>query len=206
MGSTLVWKINISGRILGQNMKTLLDVIIYLFSILGGVVSVITIYRWLLPFKRIKWSTVEKGVKKLKEDLIHDNYMPSLIVGVGRGGSIIGALLSGCLGHVPILVIDRVYEWEDNLRKDDIREKIRLSRNLDKVLLVAGELHTGGTARTYIEYLQSIGAKEIRYLTFAKDPYPAFSPDYYFVESKKPDVRLPWMLTKEYRRESLSKC
>lgn len=187
-------------------MKIILDVFIYVLSILGGVVSVVTIYRWLLSFKKIKWTTVEKGIKKLKEDLIRDKYLPSLIVGVGRGGSIVGALLSGCLGHIPILVIDRVYEWQDNMRKDDLCEKIKLSKNLEKVLLVAGELHTGGTAKTYIEYFKTMGANEVKYLAFAKDPYPAINPDYYFIESKKPDIRLPWMITKEYRRESLLKC
>ena len=187
-------------------MKVYIEIAVYILSFLGGVVSVVTMYRWLLPFKKVKWPTVEKGIIKLKEELIRDKYMPSLIVGVGRGGAIIGALLSGCLGHVPILVIDRVYEWEDNIRKDDLCEKIRLSRNLEKVLLVAGELHTGGTAKTYIEYFKNMGAKEIKYLTFAKDPYPAFNPDYFYIESKKPDIRLPWMITKQYKRESLSKC
>ncbi len=187
-------------------MELLLDIIVYVFSILGGVVSIITIYKWVLPYRKVKWPTVEKGVIKLKEELIRDKYMPSLIVGIGRGGSIVGALLSGCLGHIPILVIDRVYDWQDNIRRDDLSEEIKLSRNLEKVLFVSGELHTGGTAKTYIEYFKKMGAKEMKYLTFAKDPYPAFNPDYYFIESKKPDIQLPWMLTKEYRRESLSKC
>ncbi len=179
---------------------------VYFLSILGGIVSIITIYKWILPYKKITWNQVEKGVLTLKEKLIKDNYVPTLIVGVGRGGAITGALLSGCLGHVPILVIDRVYDWSGDYRKEKLFDKIKLNKNLDKVLLVAGELHTGGTAKTYKEYFNSIGAKEIRYLTFAKDLYPAFNPDYYYIESKKPDIRLPWMITKEYRRESLSKC
>lgn len=191
---------------MGQIMQLLLNIIIYLFSVLGGIVSIITIIRWLLPYKKIKWRTVEKGIKRLKEYLIRDKYIPSLIVGIGRGGAIIGALLSGCLGHIPILVIDRVYEWEDNIRKDDLWEKIKLSRNLDKVLLVAGELHTGGTAKIYIKYFKSMEAKEIKFLTFLKDPYPAYKPNYYYIESKKKDTRLPWMLTNEYRRDSLTKC
>lgn len=187
-------------------MKIYIDIIIYFFSLLGGVVSIVTIYSWLLPYKKIHWKTVEKGILKLKEDLIAKNYIPSLIVGVGRGGSIVGALLSGCLGHVPLLVIDRVYDWKDNIRRDRLFEQINLSSNLEKVLLVAGELHTGGTAKTYIEYFKQIGADQIKYLSFTKDRFPAFNPDFYYIETKKPDVRLPWMITKKYKRDSLSKC
>ena len=187
-------------------MKIYFEILIYILSFLGGIVSIVTIYRWCAPYKKINWRTVEKGIVKLKEELISDNYVPSLIVGVGRGGSIVGALLSGCLGHVPLLVIDRVYDWKDNIRKDRLFEQINLSSNLEKVLLVAGELHTGGTARVYIEYFKKMGAKQIKYLTFTKDRYPAFQPDFFYIETKKPDVRLPWMLTKKYKRDSLSKC
>ena len=54
---------------MGQNMKMLLEIIIYVFSILGGIVSVVTMYRLLLPYKKIKWSTVEKGIIKLKPQI-----------------------------------------------------------------------------------------------------------------------------------------
>jgi len=146
-------------------MKIYFEILIYILSFLGGIVSIVTIYRWCAPYKKINWRTVEKGIVKLKEE---------------------GALLSGCLGHVPLLVIDRVYDWKDNIRKDRLFEQINLSSNLEKVLLVAGELHTGGTARVYIEYFKKMGAKQIKYLTFTKDRYPAFQPDFFYIETKKP--------------------
>ncbi len=179
---------------------------IYFLSFIGGIISIVTIYKWLVPYKKIDWKTVEKDVMKLKEDLITKNYMPTLIVGVGRGGSIVGALLSGCLGHVPLLVIDRVYDWKNNIRRERLFEQINLSSNLDKILLVAGELHTGGTAKTYIEYFNKIGARQIKYLSFTKDHFPAFNPDFYYIETKNPDIRLPWMITNKYKRDSLSRC
>lgn len=187
-------------------MNWFVDIPLYVFSALGGVVSIVTIHRWLFPFKKIRWKTVEKGVLKLKNKLIRENFVPSLIVGIGRGGSVIGALLSGSLGNVPILVIDRVYNWKGNIREDGVFDAITVHSNLEKVLLVAGELHTGGTAKKYIDHFSAIGAKEIRFMTFVKDPFPAMQPDFYYLEINKPDIKLPWMLEDEYRRESLEKC
>lgn len=183
-------------------MKTVLEIAIYLFSILGGIVSIWTIYTWLKPLQKISWKKVEKGVKQLKEDLIKNNYYPTLIVGIGRGGSIIGALLSGTLGNVPIVVIDRVYNWSDKGRKDGLYEDIKISKNIEKVLLVAGELHSGNTAKKYTEYFNELGAKEVKMLAFMKEPYPTFKPDFSFIETDKSNIRFPWMITKDYKRDS----
>jgi len=187
-------------------MKTFFEILMYIFSALGGVVSLWTIYAWLKPLQRISWKKVEKGIKQLKEDLIKNNYYPTLIVGIGRGGSIIGALLSGTLGNVPIIVIDRVYDWTNKERKDGFCEEIKISKNIEKVLLVAGELHSGNTAKKYTEYFQEMGAKEIKMLSFMQEPYPTYKPDFSYIETDKSNVRFPWMLTKEYKRESKMDC
>ena len=187
-------------------MKLILEVVTYLLSTLGGVVSVITIYTWIKPNRKVSWKKVEKGIKQLKEDLIRSNYYPTLIVGIGRGGSITGALLSGTLGNIPIIVIDRVYDWTDKERKEGFCEKIRLKKNIERVLLVAGELHTGNTARQYTSYFENMGAGEIKMLAFMKEPYSTFKPDYHYLESNKTNMRFPWMLTKDYKRESIQNC
>lgn len=183
-------------------MKVIFEIIIYIFSILGGIVSIWTIYIWLKPLRKISWRKVEKGIKQLKEDLIKSNYYPSLIVGIGRGGSIIGALLSGTLGNVPIIVIDRVYDWSSKERKEGFCENIKISKNIDKVLLVAGELHSGNTAKKYTEYFKEMGAKEIKMVAYMKEPFPTFKPDFYSIETEKSNIRFPWMITKDYKRDS----
>jgi probable phosphoglycerate mutase len=183
-------------------MKNVFQVILYCFSILGGIVSIWTLIKWLRPMKRISWRQIEKGIKQLKEDLLKANYYPTLIVGIGRGGSITGALLSGTLGNVPIIVIDRVYEWTSKERREGFCENIRVTKNIEKVLLVAGELHSGNTAKRYTEYFESMGANEIRMLTFMKEPYPTFKPDFFYLETNKSNIRFPWMITKDYKRDS----
>lgn len=187
-------------------MKLVLDIIIYVFSILGGIVSITSLYRFVSIPKKVKWKDVEKGVVCVKDKLIRDNYLPTLIVGMGRGGSIVGALLSGCLGHIPIMVIDHVYDWKEDGRHDRLLEEIKLNKNLEKVLLVDGELHTGGTAKAYQNYFNSLGALEIKIYAFLKEKYSNLPPDYYTIESDNPDLCLPWMLTKDYKRASKIKC
>lgn len=184
-------------------MKTFLEIIMYLFAILGGIVSIRTIYLWLKPLRKISWKEVERGILRLREDLNQANYHPTLIVGIGRGGSIVGALLSGTLGNVPIIVIDRVYEWTNKERKEKFCEEIRVSKNIDRVLLVAGELHSGNTAKKYTEYFNSMGAKEIKMLAFMQNPYPTFKPDFSYIITEESKIRFPWMITKDYLHQSI---
>jgi hypoxanthine phosphoribosyltransferase len=157
--------------------------------------------------KEIDWPFVEQGIFVLKEKLLEESYYPSIIVGIGRGGAIIGALLSGCMKNIPILVLDRVYKWDNRRRDEDIIGEIVLKKKLDSVLLVAGELHTGNTAKKFINYFEKLGvaSDNIKVLSFMKEKYPALEPDFWYYESEKPDIRLPWMLTKNYKRESLKK-
>jgi len=181
--------------------------ILLILTIIGGIVSIGTIILWINKSRKkirekISWKRVEKGILRLKEDLITDKYYPTIIIGIGRGGAVIGALLSGTLGNVPIIVLDRIYKWENHVRNEGLFEDIKLTKNIDKVLIVAGELHSGNTAKKYTEYFEQMGAKEIKMLTFMKEPYPTFKPDFYYIQSDKSKLRFPWMITKDYRRES----
>jgi probable phosphoglycerate mutase len=183
-------------------MKTVIGVVMYLLAIIGGVVSVGQIIIWLKPYRKISWRKVEKGILKLRDDLINDNYHPTLIIGIGRGGAVTGALLSGTFGNVPVIVIDRVYEWKDRQRSESFLEDIRITKNLERVLIVAGELHSGNTMKKYIAYFNALGAGQIKTLAFCKEPCPTCSPNFFHIETSKVNMRLPWMLTDNYKRES----
>ena len=181
--------------------------ILIILTIIGGVVSIGTIIIWINQRRKklkekISWKMVEKGVLKLKDNLLQKNYYPTLIIGIGRGGAVVGALLSGTLGNIPIIVLDRIYEWKNHVRNEDLFEKIKITKNIDKVLIVAGELHTGNTAKKYIEYFEQMGAKQTKMLAFMKEPYPTFKPDFFFIETDNSRLRFPWMITKDYKRDS----
>lgn len=151
------------------------------------------------------WITLEKEILKTKDRLISDQFVPTLIVGIGRGGAVVSALLSGCLGNIPIIVIDRVYIWDKEGRKDEMLIKeFDLTKYKDKVLLVAGELHTGNTAKMYMEYFKAIECNSVKFYAFFKEKFPAFQPDYFSIENDKADIQLPWMITDYYKRQSLT--
>lgn len=154
--------------------------------------------------EKITWTTLEKEILIMKEKLVSDQYIPSLIVGIGRGGAVVSALLSGSLGNIPIIVIDRVYKWDKDGRKDKMLfDNIDLSEFNSKILLVAGELHTGNTAKMYLQYFKEIQSSEVKMYSFFKEKFPAFQPEYFSIEDDKADILLPWMITENYKRQSL---
>lgn len=116
-----------------------------------------------------------------------------------------GSLVSGCLGHRPLLVIDRKYMWMDGRRIDDMVLHIQVPPPLiEKVLLVAGEAHSGNTMRLYYNSFLQMGAKEIRRTAFYVQK-GCTEPIEYIGLKKDKDFRMPWMFTKDYIRDSRSK-
>lgn len=185
---------------------TVFNVVVYTITLVGFVASVITIRQYRRVAKRITWRMVGRGVLDLKDKLVSSRFSPELIVGIGRGGAVVGALLSGCLGHVPLLVIDRKYEWIDGKeRKDAMFAEIEIKKRFERVLLVAGELHTGDTAKLYKEFFEAKG-EEVRIMTLVTETYPRLKPDYFSFTIDDPKLRFPWHLDKNYKRDSKDDC
>jgi len=131
-------------------------------------------------------------------------YDPTLIVGIGRGGAIMGALISGCLGHRPLLVIDRKYMWMDGRRLDDMALHLQLPPGLiARVLLVAGEAHSGNTMRLYHDRFMQLGAASVMRAAYFVQKGCTERIEYIGIRSDR-DLRMPWMFTHNYVRDSRS--
>lgn len=154
--------------------------------------------------RRLRWKFAEKAVREMADRMTADAFSPTLIFGIGRGGAIMGAMISGALGHRPLIVIDRKYEWKDGRRIDDLVERMKIDFGLEKVLLVAGEVHTGNTMRLYYNYLKRMGAKEIRRATLYYEKGSTEPVEYKGITSSNKELRMPWMFTETYRREDRS--
>jgi probable phosphoglycerate mutase len=149
------------------------------------------------------WDTLEVGIKSLTNQVKQSLYKPTLLVGIGRGGAVMSALLSGTLGdRPPFIALEREYDWKEKKRTAKIFDDVKFSKNLDRVLLVAGDVVTGGTADLFTEYLKKLGAKEIRLLTFLKVKSTTKIPDFFYIDSNSSDFTLPWMLNEDYLRDS----
>ena len=144
---------------------------IALFSIVAGLFTIVPATYFGIRkitktmHERITWKHMARAAKRTALDLVDDRYIPSLVFGIGRGGAIYGSMISSCVGRSPVLVIDRVYtkQLDNSKRSDSILFRPRIpSHYLTKVLLVAGDANTGNTMTCYQQYLNKLGAKEIK--------------------------------------------
>lgn len=152
--------------------------------------------------KKLPMRSAEIDAKKQAERMRNDGYVPTIIIGIGRGGAIFGSFLSYNLSQVPIFVMDRAYSWQ-NKRKDSVMFDFEVPpRFMDKVLLVSGEIHSGNTMDTFEKYLREMGAKEIRVSTFYLQNTSTYLPHYNLTKGTGIPF-MPWQ-DRDYKRDSIS--
>ena len=188
----------------------LLEAIAFDVGLISSIIGILTAiyYGWktLVPPKRIRWKTASKVVSKIVDELIRDSYVPTLIFGIGRGGAVMGSLISGELGHKALCVIDRIYEWEGGRRVDDMIFRVNFPKKLlEKVLLVSGEVNTGNTMRMYYDYFEEKGAQEIRRATLILCDTSTEPIEYGGIQVRG-DPMLPWMISDRYIRQDQRNC
>lgn len=158
----------------------------------------------LLFYKRLTMKKALRAAKAVAGDIEASKFTPTIIIGIGRGGSIFGSLISYNLYHTPIFSIDREYEWLEK-RYDKMLFAFEIpSHLLHKVLLVAGEAHTGGTMDTFVEYLKKIGAGEIQTCVFYEQNSCTYHINYHGTKGDN-IILMPWQ-DSQYIRDSLSKA
>ena len=176
--------------------------IISIASAIAGIAGFIWLmHERLFPYRKLSWRFAQRTAQKIARQLVANDFTPSLIFGIGRGGAIMGAMISGCLGHRPLLVVDRRYDWNRTGRLEDLILFADVPKPfLKNVLLVAGEIHSGGTMRRYYEYLRSLGTLRVqRAVLFYEKGCPVHV-EYYGIVSARKNVRMPWMFSKSYLR------
>lgn len=149
-------------------------------------------------FRKFPWHIVKRHAREMVRDFKKGSstkrYNPTLIIGIGRGGAIFGSILSYYMNETPMIAIDRHYLHSKNGRVVKRYYSVDISPALlSRVLLVAGEFHTGETMEKMNEYIISLGAKEVRTCVFfyQKMPDQKGSP-YYYSKSDEKDYRMPW--------------
>ncbi|MBI4744574.1 MAG: histidine phosphatase family protein [Actinobacteria bacterium] len=173
-------------------------------GLIGAIASAWFLYDRVFPVRRLSWRSAQKAAVCISERMRQGAYDPTLIVGIGRGGAIVGALISGCLGHRPLLVIDRKYMWMDGRRTDDMVLHLQLPPGLiEKVLLVAGEAHSGNTMRLYHDHFVRLGATSIKRAAYFVQKGCTEPIEYIGIHSNR-DLLMPWMFTRSYVRDSRS--
>ena len=158
--------------------------------------------------EKYSYDEATKAAKDIAGRIRKDKFNPSIIVGIGRGGAIFGSLVSYNLGNTPILMLDRKYSWQTDVRKDDFYFDVAIpDEYLGHVLIVAGEIHSGNTMKMFYDHLKAKGAESIRCCAFYRQIYPegkkvAITADYYGVSGQAQPL-MPWQ-DADYIRDSLS--
>lgn len=151
---------------------------------------------------KVSWKSIEKHVLFLIRKLRERQYMPDLIVGIGRSGGVIASMISGNMGIIPLCVIDRKYWWENGVRKMEIIST--LNSNFiqgKKILMVMAETFSGETIKMCKKYLSEMKPDEIMTLVIFKGDKSPVTPDFY-AELANDKMPVPWRITPEYIRDS----
>lgn len=176
-----------------------------LVSAIVGIASFVWFLYEKKPVKRLSWRTAENAADRISDQLMRDAYAPTLIFGIGRGGAIFGAMISGAMGHCPLIVIDRKYRWSEQGRFEDMIFPVTVPPEyMKRVLLVAGEAHSGRTINHYYEYLLSTGCEMIRRSVLFYEEGCTATVEYPGLKSSNKKVLMPWMRSKRYERADRS--
>lgn len=182
-------------------LKDILEWASYLLAIVGfGATIYKTVEIW-LNLKNFSWSDVDKYSKVLIKKIAKDYFVPDTIVGIGRGGAIIGSILSGNITvppnrkerNIPVLGVDRLYEWQNGIRVELENKMVDFSPlEGKKVLLVACDVLTGGTMKFYVRQLEQAKVAELKTACLVKGIAATFQPNYFGKEIPA-DFNMPWM-------------
>jgi len=148
------------------------------------------------------WWSIESRSKYLIRKIKEEDYKPDMIIGLGRSGAILGGILSGNLGIIPITVVDRLYSWNQrNARTIEVLNFLQSEIISDKrILLVDAAPHTAETAKVIEESLLGMNPTEVRVASLYRTRNMLRIPDYY-VKYEKQAKKMPWRFSEDFRED-----
>lgn len=153
--------------------------------------------------ERLTWRVTEAAMNDVLTQMNRHNYRPDLIIGVGRGGAIVGGMLAGNLGHVPMCVIDTELDKTGGMSTATVRFPDCLpSIAGQEVLVVVGELYSGEDLRAGVNFIAGHGPAGLTTMSLFSHPASVVQPNYLGKETKKP-LDAPWRIADVYRNRRL---
>jgi hypoxanthine phosphoribosyltransferase len=147
---------------------------------------------------RVSWRQVEKGVKRLLEDMKNNQFIPGSIMAMGRGGAVMAGLMSNKFylhKSVPVFMVDRNYKHSEENSQPEINcNMVNLSQLPEPVLLVGGINASGRSIIEYKKWLKEVGVQKVRTAVLVESTMAKPRADYYFrrnpVDPRK--LKMPW--------------
>ena len=128
---------------------------------------------------------------QIEDKMVHSSWMPSVIMGVNRGGVIPGVYLSHRIGkrHIPVDV-----RLRDHVAKNNLDALYNALDNNEKVLIIDDINDTGATFE-YIKH-KCVSNSNVRYASIINNKPSSFKVDYWGYEIDKDQnpqwVVFPW--------------
>jgi hypoxanthine phosphoribosyltransferase len=155
---------------------------------------------------RVSWGRVGDGVSHLVDQLRADAWQPEWVIGIGRTGAVIAALIAENMRWLPpevrLETINIRHGFTDRTRQRIIADSGFLERvGSGGVLMVDSEMYRGDTVNMVKQTLCSRGVEEIRVaILFKFQPsgyrLSEYNPDYIGERLTRP-VLMPWLFTSQ---------
>ena len=185
-------------------METLMGILTWVGYAFAGIGFLATVWKAIESWRsvrRFSWSEFDRLARRMVKLIRADRYHPEVIVTIGRGGAILGSVLSGNLHistkmdrrNIPIVGYDRLYQWDAGQRSEIPNRMVELAPLKGKdVLLVAGDVLTGRTMASFLEQLQKVHPRSIKTACLAQGVTSALNADY-VGKRITGSFEMPWM-------------
>jgi len=146
-----------------------------------------------LDYLFLSWGEVQRLSEILADKVVESGFEPDLLVAVSRGGFDPARILSDQLGVRRLASLQVVYYSGVNVRSEE--PEVRYPLNADvaglRVLVVDDVADSGNSLRLVREYVEGMGAGEVRVATLHLKPWSVYRPDYY-AEEVSEWIIYPW--------------
>ena len=156
----------------------------------------------------LSWGDVQRLSEELADKVAESGFRPDVLVAVSRGGFDPARILSDQLGVRRLASLQVVYYTGVNERSEV--PEVRYPLNTDvrglRVLVVDDVADSGNSLRLVREYVEGLGAAEVRVATLHHKPWSVYRPDYY-AEEVEEWIIYPWEVKESVQllRQSLLK-
>lgn len=141
----------------------------------------------------VTWDDIQSSLLTLADKINESDYSPEMIVGIARGGWVVGRILSDLLNvrDLASIKIEFYKSVDEKSRTPKITQPISESPK-GKLVLVADDIaDTGESLMLAKRHIMDQGARSIRIATIHLKPWSKIIPEYY-VSSTDNWVVYPW--------------
>jgi hypoxanthine phosphoribosyltransferase len=157
--------------------------------------------------KPYSWDDIIRGVEHIQHRIENDQFLPAVVVGLGRSGGVVGGLLASYLGSLPFQILDLRYRATRrgyDVDISDCRRALTLPDTVRRAVVVEGATTGGVTPTKALDALeQAFPSVDFRFAVLIQTATSSFRSDYYAFLEQGSLTRLPWHGPKSRRFLSL---